>query len=364
MPRIVLLAMSLLMACIPTPTSSAATNLATSFVAPLTLYASWDDDINPTQTYKVVIRDIPARKSYNVYGINAKEFLLDAAMQAQMFEKDGGVLVVSASKPYAIQIMGETDKKVTSKGVGYMRDMVGPPRGPVLCDATDETSVNQFYSYGVPPYGCQNKQVSGKVRLYWWDPVDSGYYNGSPVTILGYVFQWSLDSTFTSNVVEETCMDANPDTTIEGGAVCTFNWFIAQIPSSGTLSGGEYFIRVAAVVTLGVGPFTEAVSVQIEPGPSDTICPAGQYEDADACIDCPAWTNSTIGASDIADCKCLKGYTAESDGVVCTVCAAHFWKDVVGSSPCYACPLGLESPEGSQDVLNCKCPAEHSGNPQ
>jgi hypothetical protein len=64
-------------------------------------------------------------------------------------------------------------------------------------------------------------------------------------------------------VVEETCMDANPDTTIEGGAVCTFNSNIAQLPRNGTLSGGQYFIRVAAVVNVGVGPFTESVSVLV-----------------------------------------------------------------------------------------------------
>ena len=105
-PKIVLLAMSLIMACIPTPTSSAPTNLVTSFVAPLTLYASWDDEIDPTQTYRITLRDIQARRSYIVEGVNAKEFLFDAAGQAQLIWGTTPLVVV-AIRNYALQIMGE-----------------------------------------------------------------------------------------------------------------------------------------------------------------------------------------------------------------------------------------------------------------
>ena len=373
------------MACIPTPTSSAATNVVTSYVAPLTLYASWDDDRDPTQTYRIMLRDIPARRNYIVTGVNAKEFLFDAAGQAQLVWGTTPLVVV-AIRNYALQIMGETDLQTTSATVGYMQDMPGPPSGPVICDVTDETSVSQFYPEGVPPYGCQNEQVSGKVRIFWDRPVDTGYFDGTPVTTLGSVFQWALDSTFTSNVVEETCMDIGEfGTKIKDGEVCTFSWKIAQIPSNGTLYGGPYFIRVAAVVSIGVGPFTEAVSVQMGPEPDGTLCPAGQYQDpvGDNCVGCALGTYkytqgdyacfgcgdhtytretnstsisdclctensfSTIHGSDthseFLSCICYAGYTRVDDAGYtrvdekCVACAVGTYKDGVGDYGCASC---------------------------
>jgi hypothetical protein len=228
----------------------------------LTLWVTWDDDADPTQTYRILIRDISKGRSYIVNGINAKQFLFDTAGQSQLFWGEIP-LVFRADRTYALQVRGETDNQFFSQTLGYPQDICGSPTGPVICDVTDETSVSEFEPTREPPYGCQNEQVSGKVRIYYDEPSYSGYSDGTPVQFLGYVFQWALDSTFTSNVGEETCMDALSIPTIEDGAVCTFNRNIAQIPRNGTLSEGQYFIRVAAVVSVGVGPFTESVSVLI-----------------------------------------------------------------------------------------------------
>ena len=279
----VLLAMSLLLSCIPTPTSSAVTNIVVLSTAPLTIYASWDDDIDPPQTYKVTLRDIPARASYVVNGVTAKEFLFDAAGQAQLFWETTPPtpLVIQRSQTYMLQVKGETDLAYTSYTVGYIGDTCGPPSGPVICDVTDETSANPPVSL-IPPSGCQREQVPGKVRLYYSKPVDYGYAvnEDNIIIILGYVFQWSLDATFTTNVFEETCMDASPvPPTIEDGAVCTFQWKIAQIPPAGsTMYEGLYFIRMAVVYRFDVGPFvvglfTEAVSVRSGLGVAPTPTP-------------------------------------------------------------------------------------------
>ena len=367
MLKMVLLAMSLLLACMPTPTLSTVTNLQMRLGAPLEFSAKWDDD--KVQTYRVTIRDIPARKSYVLDGFTGKEFLFDAAGQAQLLFSTTPLSII-ASQDYGINIMG-ADNTIVSNTIGRFPVMHGPPAGPVICDVTDETSPSEFEPTRGPPHGCQNTQVSGKVRIYYDQPIFTGWPPSEEIlnNMLGWVFQWSLDSTFTTDVFEERCMsttenDPNEGTTsIANGDVCNWSDNIAQIPSTGTLPTGQYFIRVAAMtqfgayglfndlVSFGVGPFTEAVSAVVRP----ESCPDGQYEGTDACIDCPVGTNSTKGTSNIAGCKCIKGYTAGSDGVVCTACAANFWKNVIGSSNCIACPIGQKSPMGSQDVSNCRC---------
>ena len=355
LPKMVLLVMNLLLACMPTPTSSVVTNIVISFVAPLTLYASWDDDIDPPQTYKVTLRDIPARRSYTVEGVTAKEVLFDAAGQAQLFQLTTP-LAVSASRTYALQVKGGYDNVTISKTVGYMLDLCAPPTGPIICNVTDETSVNPWHPETSAPAGCQSTQVSGKVRRYFDDAVDYGYADDTPVTMIGFVFQWALDATFTTNVFEETCTDASPvHPTIEAGDVCNFNYRIAQIPRYGRIYAGLYFIRVAAVTYIGVGEFSEAVSVLQGPAPPLPICPAGYYENDYACLPCPAGTSSPMGTYDITECICIQGYTAESNGVVCTACAAATWKNVTGNTTCIACPAEKVSPEGSQDILDCTC---------
>jgi len=360
LPGMVLLATCLLLACMPTPTSSAATNLVIVYDhigPPLTMYATWDDDIDPPQTYKIHVRDIPGRTSYFVFGITTKYLLLDAAAQAQMHPEGSPSisLVVSRTQTYALQITGETDGSLISDTVGYLLDSCGPPVGPIVCDVTDETSVDQYSPITIAPAGCQSTQVSGKVRIYFDDPTDSGYNDGTPVSFLSFVFQWSLDATFTTNVFEETCTNAPVPPTIVAGDVCNFDYQIAQIPRSGRIYAGTYFIRIAAGTTVGVGAFTEAVSVVQGPAPPPTICPAGYYENDYACLPCPAGTSSPVETYDITGCICIEGYTAESNGVACTACAAATWKNVAGNTTCIACPVGSDSPEGSQNIQDCTC---------
>ena len=69
-----------------------------------------------------------------------------------------------------------------------------------------------------------------------------------------------------------------------------------------------------------------------------SACVQGQYNSADdgskTCAECPEYTFSVAGSMALTDCKCIAGYTADSDGVACSACAYGTYKSDVGSSPC------------------------------
>jgi len=260
MPKMVLFVVSLLLAWMPTPTSGNIHDFTVSHPAPLQFHISWTDDI--VQTYQLVVKDDTNNLRYYTTEVPGYEFLFDDAGKAQLKAlRGGGPFVLYATNKYHVSIKGETDEVIAVWDLGYLQDMIGPPV-QILCDKEDETSVDAIER--VAPGGCQNPQVPGTVRLYYEDPLYTGFQNGDPVTILGWAFQWSKDATFTTNVFEDTCL-TDPDATeallVENGDTCNIDFYSAQIPRSGPMNGGTFFIRTAAIINFGTGTFSNATSV-------------------------------------------------------------------------------------------------------
>jgi len=108
-------------------------------------------------------------------------------------------------------------------------------------------------------------------------------------------------------------------------------------------------------------------------------CEAGKYNSqsaVEACLDCPANSESPIQSSHSSDCKCNAGLTG-TDGGVCTECVAGKYKNASGdaactncratqysavigatSDVCQRCPTHSDSPAGSS---LCNCNPGYSG---
>ncbi|KAJ1467883.1 hypothetical protein T484DRAFT_1644991 [Baffinella frigidus] len=89
-----------------------------------------------------------------------------------------------------------------------------------------------------------------------------------------------------------------------------------------------------------------------------TACSEATYKHTTgtaACTACPSGTSSVAGSDEETDCKCMAGFEAGADGVVCTACAAGTYKETVGTGTCAACPLRTTSVAGSGDLIDCKC---------
>ena len=338
-PRMVLLVVSLLLACMPTPTSSAISFINRENTGALEVRLSWDDDADPAQTYTLIMKDIKDRTSYTVTGFTEKEILFDNAGQSQFLF--GTIpLVIRRSQTYQFNVRGERDSQGNGAILGYMQDMIGPPEYQVICGTEDETSDDPNMPQS-PPGGCQSPQVDGTVRLYYAIPTDTGWHDGKTQQILGWAFQWSKDATFTTDVVEEQCIEAPGGVAllVGSGAVCNSRFRSGQIPRSGTIAG-TYYIRTAAIINLGTGPFTEAISVYRE-----LACEAGTYSSFDktVCVTCPSGTYSAeSGATSIS---------------TCTVCPVSTYSSVIGavnSATCTPCEIGkVTSRPGATWVAQC-----------
>jgi Tyrosine-protein kinase ephrin type A/B receptor-like len=85
-----------------------------------------------------------------------------------------------------------------------------------------------------------------------------------------------------------------------------------------------------------------------------TACPEGTYSTnvgAGQCTLCPLRTSSVTGCKQLSDCKCVKGSTAVSDGVECTLCTAGTYKSSTGTAACTLCPSNGASGMGSIPLL-------------
>ncbi|KAJ1476585.1 hypothetical protein T484DRAFT_3088278 [Baffinella frigidus] len=95
-----------------------------------------------------------------------------------------------------------------------------------------------------------------------------------------------------------------------------------------------------------------------------TPCAVGEYKAAvgsGSCTACPLHTSSVGGSNEQTDCTCVVGYTAASDGDVCSACDAGTYKATAGTEPCSMCPTGTSSARESNDLTDCKCLAGYSG---
>jgi Tyrosine-protein kinase ephrin type A/B receptor-like len=72
-------------------------------------------------------------------------------------------------------------------------------------------------------------------------------------------------------------------------------------------------------------------------------CEAGTFKDrlgTGACHSCSTALVGTTSAAGAADCFCLAGYEAASNGVACSPCDAGTYKDFTGTGGCTECPVG------------------------
>ncbi|KAJ1474415.1 hypothetical protein T484DRAFT_3264942 [Baffinella frigidus] len=95
-------------------------------------------------------------------------------------------------------------------------------------------------------------------------------------------------------------------------------------------------------------------------GPCEA-CDAGEYKataGAGTCAVCPENSDSAAGSDELADCTCLVGYTAASDGEPCSACTAGTFKSGVGTAECETCIANAESSSGS---ALCQCSAGFAG---
>jgi len=84
-------------------------------------------------------------------------------------------------------------------------------------------------------------------------------------------------------------------------------------------------------------------------------------KDSADCVACPSHTGAAQGSNTLADCKCVLGYTAVSDGVACTACDAGTYKAATGAGECVTCPARTSSASGSDELTACKCLAGYNG---
>ncbi|KAJ1466365.1 hypothetical protein T484DRAFT_1603964, partial [Baffinella frigidus] len=90
-------------------------------------------------------------------------------------------------------------------------------------------------------------------------------------------------------------------------------------------------------------------------------CALNFYKASAGCTACPSFTGVAEGSNTLADCKCVAGYTAASDGVACSACDAGTYKAGTGAGECSTCPAGTSSASGSDALTDCKCLAGYSG---
>ena len=177
-----------------------------------------------------------------------------------------------------------------------------------------------------------------------------------------------------------TCTACPPDSsTVETGSeslsACSCNAGYAPAPNTTTLrpDGGCYACLPG---TYNPERGSEAC----------TDCAGGKYGTDTAataesmCLDCPANTFSLNASTNLTNCSCNAGYSGAEDGVECVACIAGTYKTGVGIgtcancgvneysttvaqvvSTCTSCPSFSQSPEGSDEAIDCRCNAGYTG---
>jgi hypothetical protein len=94
------------------------------------------------------------------------------------------------------------------------------------------------------------------------------------------------------------------------------------------------------------------------PGGICTLCETGSWCVGGSKTVCEDFSTTVIeGASTIASCKCVAGYTRASDGA-CKACIAGTYKDDIGSQVCTPCGLNyyLSTTGATSQTLCQECP--------
>jgi hypothetical protein len=89
-------------------------------------------------------------------------------------------------------------------------------------------------------------------------------------------------------------------------------------------------------------------------------CANGRYQSASGasfCTTCPMGSTSAVGSDNFLNCTCDFGYSGivSRVAVICYICVAGKYKDVLGTSNCVDCPKDSFSPAGTKSIANCSC---------
>ena len=92
--------------------------------------------------------------------------------------------------------------------------------------------------------------------------------------------------------------------------------------------------------------------------PPDTFNPSTGASDVSACQACPANSDSSLGSTAIADCKCRAGFSGDP-GNECVACSPGFYRSNMSEYICSSCPTNTYNVlDASTDVAAClSCPA-------
>lgn len=92
--------------------------------------------------------------------------------------------------------------------------------------------------------------------------------------------------------------------------------------------------------------------------PPDTFNPSTGASDVSACQACPANSDSSLGSTAIADCKCRAGFSGDP-GNECVACLPGFYRSNMSEYICSSCPTNTYNVlDASTDVAAClSCPA-------
>ena len=92
-----------------------------------------------------------------------------------------------------------------------------------------------------------------------------------------------------------------------------------------------------------------------------TLCPAGTFSEQDmgggraACIPCQSNSTSSVGSKIVTDCKCIPGYTGQTQ---CTPCSPGTYKIAQGPAACSVCLAGSFSTVEGASRPSCEmCPS-------
>ncbi|KAJ1464526.1 hypothetical protein T484DRAFT_1649451, partial [Baffinella frigidus] len=100
-----------------------------------------------------------------------------------------------------------------------------------------------------------------------------------------------------------------------------------------------------------------AAGSHLDPDNGDcTLCAAWTFKSTAGTgvfSSCPNGTSSEPGSDALTDCTCITGYTAESDGIVCSPCAVDYYKSTTGAGVCSSCPTETSSEPGSDELADC-----------
>lgn len=89
------------------------------------------------------------------------------------------------------------------------------------------------------------------------------------------------------------------------------------------------------------------------PGGNCIGCLLNQYLLLGACVNCPAFSISSVGATSPSECKCMPGYGKTSLGV-CKICSVGQYSQHASDRDCKQCPKGSTTKSlGSKSILEC-----------